>query len=311
MPSYPGVYVSEVDCFNDVSCCTTLDRCQAMCETAPQCIEFHWYIETSVFGTVNCDCFLMDERYLSQAGRVQPSSVAGNRTEYSAVCTGDSLTTLDNGEFSALTIDQGDVEISISIIEVNDADDTSGPTSQAVESIGLEVVEDVLGEEGGTVYYGSSGEDVLFVVVLGDENFLGADAVEAGLKEYNRVATAAGSEHVLNEFTSDQLEKETPFKDDKETRRRHLSSSESSTHDVTFVFVGSSNSTTGPETTEKLLDRLAVLAGAEETWIRPLKLEFMESSLSAAQSWSQPRPKSTWMWVCAILLIYPMGLLWP
>lgn len=88
----------------------------------------------------------MDERYLSQAGRVQPSSVAGNRTEYSAVCTGDSLTTLDNGEFSALTIDQGDVEISISIIEVNDADDTSGPTSQAVESIGLEVVEDVLGK---------------------------------------------------------------------------------------------------------------------------------------------------------------------
>lgn len=104
---YPGVYVTEeVPCLNDVSCCETLERCEYICETIPECIRFHWYIEIGVFGDVSCDCFLMDGRYVpherpDQAGRVQPPSVAGNRTEYSAVCAGDSRTTLDDGEFMA------------------------------------------------------------------------------------------------------------------------------------------------------------------------------------------------------------------
>ena len=333
---YPGVYVAEVPCTNNVSCCTTRARCQAMCETTPRCLAIHWYIETDIFGNVSCECYMMDEWDVAQDDEAESSPFVDIRTEYSAVCTGDSLRTFDNGEFSALTVEDGDLEITTVIIEVVDADDGDVPRSQEdVEEFGLDVVDEVLGEEVGeevAVYHGSSGEDVLYVVVLDEESLPETDAVQAGLDEYTRISTAAGSEHVLNDFSSSQLERETPAEDGERTaqvereppaedgertaqvereppaedgeraRRRRLSSSESTTHDVVFVFVGSSNSTVGPRTAAKLLDRLSVLTVDERNGIRPVNLGFgndVESSLTGAQSWGG----AMLAWLLAILWV--------
>ena len=362
----PGVYVAEVPCTNNVSCCTTRARCQAMCETTPRCLAIHWYIETDIFGNVSCECYMMDEWDVAQDDEAESSPFVDIRTEYSAVCTGDSLRTFDNGEFSALTVEDGDLEITTVIIEVVDADDGDVPRSQEdVEEFGLDVVDEVLGEEVGeevAVYHGSSGEDVLYVVVLDEESLPETDAVQAGLDEYTRISTAAGSEHVLNDFSSSQLERETPAEDGERTaqveretpaedgertaqveretpaedgertaqveretpaeggertaqvereppaeggeraRRRRLSSSESTTHDVVFVFVGSSNSTVGPRTAAKLLDRLSVLTVDERNGIRPVNLGFgndVESSLTGAQSWGG----AMLAWLLAILWV--------
>ena len=333
---YPGVYVAEVPCTNNVSCCTTRARCQAMCETTPRCLAIHWYIETDIFGNVSCECYMMDEWDVAQDDEAESSPFVDIRTEYSAVCTGDSLRTFDNGEFSALTVEDGDLEITTVIIEVVDADDGDVPRSQEdVEEFGLDVVDEVLGEEVGeevAVYHGSSGEDVLYVVVLDEESLPETDAVQAGLDEYTRISTAAGSEHVLNDFSSSQLERETPAEDGERTaqvereppaedgertaqvereppaedgeraRRRRLSSSESTTHDVVFVFVGSSNSAVGPRTAAKLLDRLSVLTVDERNGIRPVNLGFgndVESSLTGAQSWGG----AMLAWLLAILWV--------